>query len=81
MGRCNAGGSTVDWVIKTQGVSFRHAVELLRAGHPSLTAGNDRVIHRGTTMTLDSPIALDADDWQCLRDVVRFYRETLKNSP
>ena len=27
---CGAGGSVIDWVIKTQGVSFRHAVELLK---------------------------------------------------
>ncbi len=27
---CGAGGSVIDWVMKTQGVSFRHAVELLK---------------------------------------------------
>ncbi len=26
---CGAGGSVIDWVMKRQGVSFRHAVELL----------------------------------------------------
>ena len=25
---CGAGGSVIDWVMKTQGVSFRHAVEM-----------------------------------------------------
>ena len=43
---CQIGGGPIDWVIKRQGVSFRHAVELLRsqmagglAEHSSLAAG------------------------------------------
>lgn len=75
MGACNVGGSTIDWVMKTRGVSFRHAVGLLRADHPSLAAG------RGAPARLASPVALDADDQQTLRDVVAFYHETLKQSP
>jgi DNA primase len=31
LGACQTGGSVVDWVMKAEGVSFRHAVELLRA--------------------------------------------------
>lgn len=38
LGACRTGGSVIDWVMKCQGVSFRHAVELLRAEHPSLAA-------------------------------------------
>ena len=34
---CEAAGSVIDWVMKTQGVSFRHAVELLRDDLSSLT--------------------------------------------
>jgi len=30
MGACSVGGSVIDWVMKAEGVSFRHAVELLR---------------------------------------------------
>ena len=30
MGACNMGGSVIDWVMRAEGVSFRHAVELLR---------------------------------------------------
>ncbi len=29
---CGAAGSVIDWTMKTQGLSFRHAVELLRSG-------------------------------------------------
>ena len=38
LGACQTGGSVIDWVIKTQGVSFRHAVEILRDDIPSLAA-------------------------------------------
>jgi hypothetical protein len=31
---CDAGGGPIDWVMRRQGVSFRHAVELLREGLP-----------------------------------------------
>ena len=31
LGACQTGGTVIDWVRKTNGVSFRHAVELLRA--------------------------------------------------
>ena len=30
LGACQAGGSAIDWVMRTERVSFRHAVELLR---------------------------------------------------
>ena len=30
LGACQAGGSVIDWVMRAEGVSFRHAVELLR---------------------------------------------------
>jgi DNA primase catalytic core len=81
MGKCNVGGSTIDWVMRTQGVSFRHAAELLRTDHSSLAAGNGHVVRQATTVKLESPIAQDADDQQTLRDVVRFYHDTLKDSP
>jgi DNA primase len=28
LGACQAGGTVIDWVMKSEGVSFRHAVEL-----------------------------------------------------
>src|SRR5438128_2913306 len=38
LGACQVGGSVIDWVMKSEGVSFRHAVELLRADAPLSTA-------------------------------------------
>jgi len=60
LGACNSGGDVIAWVIKTRGVSFRHAVELLRDDHPSLAAGDGRVVRKGTTVKLASLVAADA---------------------
>ncbi len=81
LGKCNIGGSTIDWVMKTQGVSFRHAVELLKSNHPSLAAGEAHVVKKGTTVKLESPVGADTDDPQTLWSVVEFYHKTLKESP
>src|SRR5881394_681574 len=35
---CGAGGGPIDWAMKKNGVSFRHAVELLKEGISSLAA-------------------------------------------
>ena len=35
LGACSAGGTVIDWVMRSEGVSFRHAVELLRDGRAS----------------------------------------------
>ena len=35
---CNAGGTVIDWVMRSHRVSFRHACELLAKQHPALAA-------------------------------------------
>jgi DNA primase catalytic core len=82
LGACRAGGSVIDWVMKCNGVSFRHAVELLRTDHPSLAAPGP-VVRKATTaaVKLEMPFAPDADDQLVLRQAVDYYHETLKESP
>lgn len=75
---CGAAGGPIDWVIKTNGVSFRHAVELLRDGVTPLAASP---VKRTTVRALDAPVALDADDQLLLNQVVNYYNETLTSSP
>lgn len=77
---CGAAGGPIDWVIKKSGVSFRHAVELLRDGVSSLAAGAEPV-KRTTVRALDAPVAFDADDQALLNQVVDYYHATLKASP
>jgi len=81
LGACNAGGSVIDWVMKAERASFRHAVELLREGYPSLAAQSGRDGKAGNSRKLPSPVSADADDAQILRQVVAHYHETLKASP
>ena len=71
----------IDWVMKSQGVSFRHAVELLRADHPSLAAPG-KIVRKATTIgKTGSPVRNDDDDQRVLRQVVDYYHETIKESP
>jgi DNA primase len=70
---CGAGGSVVDLVMRLDGVSFRHAVELLREG---LGGGG-----ASGPVRLPSPVEPDASDHELLDQVVRYYRETLNRTP
>jgi len=79
---CGIGGGPIDWVIKRNGVSFRHAVELLRADL-SLAAGNDTASagKRSLVRKLPAPVALDAGEQELLDQVMGYYHETLLQSP
>jgi hypothetical protein len=48
---CDAGGTVIDWVMRSHKVSFRHACELLLKEHPSLAAaviaGGSKKISQG----------------------------------
>ena len=79
---CDVGGGPIDWVMKAEGVSFRHAVELLRDGaiaesdHPSAAP-----VARSTVPKLAAPVSFDAEDAALLGQVVDYYHETLKQTP
>ena len=77
LGACQTGGSVIDWVMKAEGVSFRHAVELLRADVPM--AGSP--VKVGTVRKLAAPVEQSVDEAGALEQVVGFYHETLKQSP
>jgi len=83
LGACRRGGSVIDWVMKSKGVSFRHAIELLRANHPSLTAPGPVVRSRGTTaaVKLEAQLKAGIDDQSAMKQVVDYYHQTLKQSP
>lgn len=81
---CQCGGGPIDWVMKLKGVSFRHAVELLKddsaLAAESLRSAGEPVKH-ATVRTLPPPVTLDADDRALLMQVVDYYHQTLKTSP
>src|SRR3546814_7322720 len=59
---CDAGGGPIDWMMKREGVSFRHAVELLRDGAPLDGPASSSSPVRATVRKLAAPVAFDADD-------------------
>ena len=85
---CQIGGGPLDWVMKSRGVSFRHAVELLKAGvsaDPSLATSSPAnpaaPVKRTTVRSLPAPVALDADDRALLEQTVAYYHQRLKETP
>jgi hypothetical protein len=61
--------------MRTEGISFRHAVELLRADLPAGT-GTGSAPGRSVTRKLAPPIERDAADAEVLAQVVAYYHET-----
>src|ERR687888_171462 len=40
LGACQTGGTVIDWVMRAEGVSFRHAVELLQNDYSPVAASS-----------------------------------------
>lgn len=81
LGACQCGGSVIDWVMKREGVSFRHAVELLRGEFISLAADQREVAPVGVSTPRSSWWPASADHQTTLQHVIDYYHETLKQSP
>jgi DNA primase len=77
---CGAAGDVIEWVRKTRGLSFLHAVEVLRAGGPPPTFGAVPV-KASTVRVLPPPVELDAEDHALMLQVIEYYHATLKTSP
>ena len=79
---CQIGGGPIDWVMKTRGVSFRHAVELLREGVVPGTGAIELPARAGRRMrALPPPIHFDAGDAALLEETIIYYHERLKQTP
>ncbi len=81
MGSCQIGGSPIDWVMKAEGVSFRHAVEILRADFFPTSPSLDGPPSHTTVPQLASPLESEASDRELLGQVIDYYHQTLKESP
>jgi DNA primase len=82
---CGAAGGPIDWVMKLDGVSFRHAVELLRNDLPLAAASasdvEPKALKRSTVPKLPLPLSVADDDAAVLRQVVDYYHASLHDSP
>ena len=82
LGACQRGGSVIDWVMQAEGLSFRHAVEVLRTDAVAVAAASPPGrVKRSTVTRLSAPIARDAADHEVLQQVVAYYHVTLQASP
>jgi len=81
LGACGTGGTVIDWVMKAEGVSFRHAVEILREGAIPQGPFSGKVTKTATIPKLPSPVSANAEDRELMNQVLNYYHETLKKSP
>ncbi len=81
MGACDVGGDVIEWVKRIEGVSFRHAVELLMNDYaPDASLAAKGPVTKSTVQKLESfDTASSSDDRNSLSmRVIDYYHETLK---
>jgi DNA primase len=79
---CGAKGSVIDFVMLSEGISFRHAAELLRDGAQWSAPGHEPgAVRCSTVRRLPCPLDPQGSDAELLGQVVDYYHETLKASP
>ena len=83
LGACQAGGTVIDWVMRVEGVSFRHAVELLLNDSLPLAAAAPGAAppKRSTVQKLPASLERNTEDAKLLVQVIDYYHETLLQSP
>ena len=79
LGACQTGGTVIDWVMKMEGVSFRHAVELLKSDLP-LAASSSSPVKQSTVKKLPTQLDASAGEQALLNQVIDYYHAELKQS-
>ena len=77
---CGAAGNPIQFVEKFDGVSFRHAFELLNEGKAAFTKPREGVSKRCTAHRLKPSVTLDQNDTELMEQTVSFYHERLLSS-
>jgi DNA primase catalytic core len=88
---CGATGNVIQFVQRFDGVSFRHAFELLKSGKLVVLSGpaSGAPLKKATVPRLESPLSADAAgsasspqaDQAALRQVLDYYHERLPENP
>lgn len=81
-GACGEGGDVIEWVKRNEGISFTHAVELLKRNYlPSAASAADPPPRISTVPKLPPLFQGNVDDQKLLSIVVDYYHRTLKQTP
>jgi DNA primase len=75
---CDRKGDVIEWVRCAEGVSFHHALELLKRDYVPSTGP---VVKQSTVPKLPCPVTLGVDDRTVMREVVAYYHRTLRETP
>jgi DNA primase catalytic core len=78
---CGRKGDVIEWVKCAEGVSFHHALEMLKREHFPLAGGPIQAVKQSTVPKLPPLIDAGAEDKKLLEIVVSYYHETLKKEP
>jgi DNA primase len=83
LGACQAGGTAIDWVMRAEGISFRHAVELLQNDALPLaaSASTSAPPKQSTVKKLPTALERDVEDVKLLVQVIEYYHQSLLQSP
>lgn len=84
LGACQTGGTAIDWVMRAEGISFRHAVELLQNDALPLAAASSSVStppKQSTVKKLPTALERDVEDARLLVQVIDYYHQALLQSP
>ena len=83
LGACQAGGTAIDWVMRAEGISFRHAVELLQSDVLPLAAAASASVppKQSTVKKLPTALERDVEDAKLLVQVIEYYHQSLLQSP
>ena len=77
---CGAAGNPIQFVEKFDGVSFRHAFELLNGGKAAFENAPSKPVKQATVPKLPCPLDLDADDGTLLDQVTAYYHQRLSHN-
>ncbi len=73
---CGAGGTIVDWVMKRRGVSFPHAIEILRTGSSGPVSDAMHGVQH-----IEPLMPMDVSAQTALKEVIDYYHECLHQTP
>jgi DNA primase len=79
---CGAAGNPIQFVQRHDGISFRHAYEVLAHGHGAAFTGSEPgPLKQSTVSKLPCPLDPEADDATLFAQVAGYYHERLKSLP